>query len=133
MLSIALGMFSHLTLNAYLGVTLASFAVPWLLGTLWLRDQRTRALEREREQIAEREREQLARELHNLVSHNVGMIVVQAEAGDVLLDRDPERTRETLHAIEAGARDALFELRRLLECCAARVRPSSRRSRDCRG
>lgn len=104
----------NISLNKYLAIVLTSFVVPWLVGTLHLRHQRTRELEREREQAVEQERARLARELHDLVSHNVGMIVVQAGAGDVLLDREPERAREALHAIEAGARDALLELRRLL-------------------
>ena len=102
------------TLNTYLALTLASFVVPWLAGTLRLRQQRAREMERERERAIEEERARLARELHDLVSHNVGMIVVQAGAGDVLLDQQPERAREALHAIESGARDALLELRRLL-------------------
>jgi signal transduction histidine kinase len=42
------------------------------------------------------------------------MIAVQAGAADVLLDKDPGRSRESLHAIEAGARSTLLELRRLL-------------------
>jgi signal transduction histidine kinase len=42
------------------------------------------------------------------------MIAVQAGAADVLLDKDPRRSRESLHAIEAGARSTLLELRRLL-------------------
>ena len=102
------------SINTYLAIALASFVVPWLVGALVLRQQRARELERDRRLAVEQERARLARELHDLVSHNVGMIVVQAGAGDVLLDREPERTREALHAIEAGARDALLELRRLL-------------------
>ena len=42
------------------------------------------------------------------------MVAVQAGAADVLLDKDPRRSRESLHAIEAGARSTLLELRRLL-------------------
>lgn len=104
----------HLSFNKYLAVALGSFVVPWLVGTLRLRQRRAEELERERERAVEQERARLARELHDLVSHNVGMMVVQAGAGDVLLDRDPERAREALRAIEAGGRDALLELRRLL-------------------
>jgi hypothetical protein len=46
----------------------------------------------------------LAQGLHDVVSHNVSMIAVQAGAADVLLDQDPERTRESLRAIEGAAR-----------------------------
>jgi signal transduction histidine kinase len=42
------------------------------------------------------------------------MIAVQAGAADVLLEKDPLRSRESLRAIEDGARATLLELRRLL-------------------
>jgi signal transduction histidine kinase len=107
-----------LTLNMYLAITFPSFLVPWLLGFLWSR--RTGAAEAEAAQraaaqaaVAE-ERLRLARELHDVVSHNVGMIAVQAGAADVLMDKNPQRSRESLRAIEGGARDTLLELRRLL-------------------
>ena len=109
-----LALTDHLTFNKYLAVALASFVVPWLIGTVELRRRRARDLERAREIAVADERARLARELHDLVSHNVGMMVVQAGAGDVLLDESPERAREALHAIEKGGREALLELRRLL-------------------
>jgi signal transduction histidine kinase len=106
------------SLNTYLAIVLTAFGVPWLIGTLRLRQRRARELEIEREEAARRavaeERARLARELHDVVSHDVGMIVVQAGAGDVLLDSEPERAREALREIESGARHALVELRRLL-------------------
>jgi signal transduction histidine kinase len=111
---VAVPMTDHLSLNKYLGITLFSFCVPWLVGTIRLRQQRLGQLERERERAVLEERARLARELHDLVSHNVGMMVVQAGAGDVLLDREPDRAREALRAIETGGREALLELRRLL-------------------
>ncbi len=102
------------TLNTFLAVLLTSFVVPWLVGSLRFRQQRAADLERARQEAVELERARLARELHDLVSHSVGVIAVQAGAGDVLLDEQPERTRDALHAIEATARDAMIELRRLL-------------------
>jgi signal transduction histidine kinase len=107
-----------LTLNNYLGIALSSIATPWLLGLLSLRRGLAREEAHRRQQAAEQavaaERLRLAQELHDTVSHNVGMIAVQAGAADVLLDKDPRRSRESLHAIEAGARSTLMELRRLL-------------------
>jgi signal transduction histidine kinase len=107
-----------LTLNDYLAIALSSIALPWLLGALWLRRRGGRREDQRRREAAERavaaERLRLAQELHDVVSHNVGMIAVQAGAADVLLDKDPARSRESLHAIEAGARSTLLELRRLL-------------------
>lgn len=107
-----------LTLNNYLGISLSSIGVPWLVGLLWLRRQSSRQEEHRRREAAQEavaaERLRLAQELHDVVSHNVGMIAVQAGAADVLLDQDPERSRESLRAIEGGARETLMELRRLL-------------------
>jgi len=107
-----------LTLNNYLAISLSSIGVPWLCGLLWLRRQEGRQEQQRRREAAEQavadERLRLAQELHDVVSHNVGMIAVQAGAADVLLDRDPESSRESLHAIERGARETLLELRRLL-------------------
>jgi signal transduction histidine kinase len=106
------------TLNNYLGIALSSIVVPWLLGLLWLQ-RRGRRADRARQRRANAEaiaqgRLRLARELHDVVSHNVGMIAVQAGAADVLLEDDPALSRESLRAIENGARETLLELRRLL-------------------
>jgi signal transduction histidine kinase len=113
-LVVGVAMTDHLSFNKYLAVAVGSFLVPWLVGALSARHQRVREVEREQQRAVEEERARLARELHDLVSHTVGMIAVQAGAGDVLLDREPERARDALRAIESGARDALLELRRLL-------------------
>jgi signal transduction histidine kinase len=117
-LALALFAVDPLTVNNYLAIALASLAVPWLLGRLWLhrRDRRHEQLSRQRaaQEAVAAERLRLARELHDVVSHNVGMIAVQAGAADVLFDKDPSASRESLHAIEGGARATLLELRRLL-------------------
>jgi signal transduction histidine kinase len=106
------------TLNNYLGISLSSVGVPWLLGALWLRHTAGREEDRRRREAAEKavmaERTRLAQDLHDVVSHNVGMIAVQAGAADVTLAKDPDATRASLRAIETGARDTLLELRRLL-------------------
>lgn len=107
-----------LTLNDYLAIAMSSIVLPWLLGALWSRHSSARREEERRREAAEdavaAERLRLAQELHDVVSHNVGMIAVQAGAADILLDKDPRRSRESLHAIEAGARSTLLELRRML-------------------
>jgi signal transduction histidine kinase len=107
-----------LTLNNYLAIALSSIGTPWLLGLLSLRRRLAREEARRRQQAADQavaaERLRLAQELHDTVSHNVGMIAVQAGAADVLLDKDPAASRTSLHAIEDGARATLLELRRLL-------------------
>ncbi len=60
------------------------------------------------------ERARIARELHDVVTHHVNLVVLQAMAASVMLDRDPERVREPLRVIEASGREALTEMRRLL-------------------
>ena len=75
-------------------------------------------LEREREGEARRavasERARIARELHDVVAHHVSMMVVQAEAGPLAVERDPARAAGAFAAIAATGRQALVELRRLL-------------------
>jgi signal transduction histidine kinase len=62
----------------------------------------------------EEERARIAAELHDVVTHNVSMMVVQAGAGRRVIDSSPGDTREALLAIEASGRTAMTELRHLL-------------------
>jgi signal transduction histidine kinase len=105
---------------------LALFAIAWVLGDnirtrrAYLAELEARAarLEREREEKAERavieERTRIARELHDVIAHNVSVMVVQASAGEELFDSEPDRARESLSAVASTGRAALAELRRLL-------------------
>jgi signal transduction histidine kinase len=68
---------------------------------------------RERAAVVD-ERARLARELHDVVAHSVSTMVVQAEAGELLLARDPERARDAFVSITRSGRQALGELRRML-------------------
>ncbi|MGW0436360.1 sensor histidine kinase [Micromonospora sp. NPDC003197] len=79
-----------------------------------------RATELEREQAeavrraTELERARIARELHDVVTHNVSMMVIQAGAARKIMDRNPERAREALLAVESGGRAAMTELRHVM-------------------
>ncbi|HMJ75386.1 MAG TPA: histidine kinase [Iamia sp.] len=60
------------------------------------------------------ERLDLARELHDLVAHYVTGIVVQAQAAQVVADRDPTAAGAALDRIEGAGRDALGAMRTLV-------------------
>jgi signal transduction histidine kinase len=74
--------------------------------------ERTRAAEASAAVTAERNR--IARELHDAVAHHVSMMVVQAEAGPVVVDTDPGRARQAFDTISASGKQALAEMRQLL-------------------
>ncbi|WP_214412446.1 sensor histidine kinase [Sphaerisporangium fuscum] len=60
------------------------------------------------------ERARIARELHDVVAHHVSMMVVQAEAGPVVVEHDAPGAVRTFDAIAGIGRQALVEMRRLL-------------------
>ncbi len=60
------------------------------------------------------ERARIARELHDVVAHNVGLIVLQAGGARSVLDTDPERARAAMRQVEETGRQALTEMRRLV-------------------
>jgi signal transduction histidine kinase len=80
--------------------------------------QRAERLEREREQKARlavaEERVRIARELHDIVAHAISVVVVQAQAGQRVLEGEQASAREALRSIETTGRQALVEMRRLL-------------------
>lgn len=66
------------------------------------------------ERAAAEERARIARELHDVISHDVSMIVLQASVERRAHGGDHETTAQTLANIESMGRDALAELRRML-------------------
>ncbi|HEX6348947.1 MAG TPA: sensor histidine kinase [Candidatus Dormibacteraeota bacterium] len=69
---------------------------------------------RQAELMLAEERLRIARELHDVVSHSIAMIGVQAGVAAHLLDREPEQARAALAAIKEASRDALQDLRGIL-------------------
>ncbi|HEV3496053.1 MAG TPA: sensor histidine kinase [Actinomycetes bacterium] len=82
-----------------------------------LRDRAERA-ERTREEEARRrvdeERMRIARELHDVVSHTIGVISVQAGVAAHLLHRRPDKAADSLAAIRQASDEALGELHAML-------------------
>jgi signal transduction histidine kinase len=80
--------------------------------------QRVRALEAEQEAATrlalDRERSRIAQELHDVVTHNVSMMVVQAGAARKVMTAVPEKAHEALLAVESGGRAAMTELRHVM-------------------
>lgn len=74
--------------------------------------ERERRVARERETAVLRERTRIARDLHDIVTHAVGIMIVQAEAGPLLVRSDPSRADAAFEAIAATGRDAVVQLRR---------------------
>ncbi len=68
----------------------------------------------EAEQAATRERARIAREMHDILSHAVSLMIVQAEAGPVAVRTAPERAEAAFDAISETGRDAMVQLRRML-------------------
>ena len=60
------------------------------------------------------ERARIARDMHDVVGHAVALMVVQAEAGPLLVRDKPERAEAAFEAISAAGRDAMTQLRGLL-------------------
>jgi len=80
--------------------------------------RRAERLEQEREQRARlavaEERVRIARELHDIIAHTISVMVVQAQAGQRVLEGEQASAREALGSIETTGRQALVEMRRLL-------------------
>jgi signal transduction histidine kinase len=81
-------------------------------------EENARLQEAERDERSRRavqdERERIAREMHDIVTHHVSVIVIQAGAGLTALDRRPERARTALEAIDRTSREAMTDMRRML-------------------
>jgi signal transduction histidine kinase len=83
----------------------------------WLAEHAAR-LEFERDQqsflAAAAERARIAREMHDVVSHNIQVMVTLADAAAVAQRADPERATEAMHDVSRTGRQALGDMRRLL-------------------
>ena len=113
------------------------FVLAWVLGdsmrtrrAYWAQlEEKAARLEKEREAQSRiavaAERARIARELHDVVAHNVSVMVVQADGAAYVLDAAPEQTRQALETISGTGRQALAEMRRLLGVLRTGEQPES--------
>ncbi|MGP9022259.1 histidine kinase [Streptomyces sp. BR1] len=64
---------------------------------------------------ADEERLRIAQELHDVLAHSISVINVQAGVGLALLDSDPEQARTALTTIKSASKEALGEVRQVLD------------------
>ncbi|GAA0573656.1 sensor histidine kinase [Paractinoplanes ferrugineus] len=102
-------------------------AVVWAAGlsvrTFWqqrkVAEERVRTAEREREHVTRlavaQERARIARELHDIVAHSLSVMILQANGAEYAFEHDPRRAREALRTIGSTGRDALGEIKQLVQ------------------
>ena len=101
------------------------WVLPWLAGrtirnhTMLARElaEKAERAQHAREEDERRaialERSRIARELHDVLAHNLSVMVVQAAAARRVLDKDPVKAVEVASLIERTGREALAEIRHL--------------------
>ncbi|MFJ8467619.1 sensor histidine kinase [Streptomyces swartbergensis] len=83
----------------------------------WVRERAERVEAARRR--ADEERLRIAQELHDVLAHSISVINVQAGVGLALLDSDPEQARTALTTIKAKSKEALGEVRQVLDTLRA--------------
>jgi signal transduction histidine kinase len=99
------------------GLWLGAVLLAWSWGAL-VRARGERRVAERRQAVLE-ERARIARDLHDVLSHTVSVMVVQAAAADDVFESNPEKAREALRRTEETGRQALAELRGFLRTVRA--------------
>ncbi|ROP37014.1 signal transduction histidine kinase [Saccharothrix texasensis] len=111
---------------AFLGAAVVSWSevaqsVLVVMGA-WMLGEGTRRWARRAERSAEEaaravadERVRIARELHDIVAHHMSVISLQAGVAQYVLDSDLATARQAITTVGATSREALTEMRRLLD------------------
>ncbi|MDF5757975.1 histidine kinase [Spongiactinospora sp. TRM90649] len=113
------GVVAALTLHGHDTHLLTAYAAAYAVGAATRARRAQRATERERagRLAGERaaavavERARIARDVHDIVARSVGLMVVQAEAGPLVVRDDPERAEAVFETISATGREAAGQLR----------------------
>ncbi|MDH6541265.1 sensor histidine kinase [Streptomyces sp. SPB4] len=107
----------ELGVTAWFLAMLALFELVRVRREQWSRERSERAAAARRR--ADEERLRIARELHDVLAHSISVINVQAGVGLALLDTDPEQARTALTTIKAASKEALGEVRQVLDTLRA--------------
>lgn len=75
--------------------------------------ERRAAADRSALAVAE-ERARIARDLHDVIAHSLGVVVVQVQAAERVMDADPAKARAALNAAASVGRDALDDMHRMV-------------------
>ncbi|WP_219459810.1 sensor histidine kinase [Nonomuraea rhizosphaerae] len=97
-------------------IGIAALGGAWTVGRA-VRERRqyaARGIERLAGQAVAEERLRIARELHDVVTHSVGLIAVKAGVANHVMATRPEEAHDALRVIENASRSALVEMRHLL-------------------
>ncbi|MGW6457232.1 sensor histidine kinase [Streptomyces sp. NPDC055078] len=103
----------ELIIAAWVTAVLAASELVRVRRQEWVRQRTERAVAAKRR--ADEERLRIARELHDVLAHSISVINVQAGVGLALLDSDPEQARTALTTIKAASKEALGEVRQVLD------------------
>ena len=103
----------------FVGIWLSAYVVRTRHVYVASLEERAATLERERQHLAKiavaHERATIAREMHDVVAHSLAVIIVQADGGRYAMAASPSTASQVLETVAATARDALEEMRRLID------------------
>ncbi|MDQ6900907.1 MAG: histidine kinase [Candidatus Dormibacteraeota bacterium] len=114
------------TIHDGTGYSFLLLPLAWLIGNSIRAERQNHALVAERARrleqeqavalrvAASEERARIARELHDVIAHTVSVMVVQAEAAQRILQRQPAEAAEAVRSVSDSGREALAEMRKLL-------------------
>ncbi len=87
--------------------------------SLTVSEMRVQEAERAQEELARRrveeERVRIAREVHDITAHSLSAVTLQAAVAERLLNSDPTEAKAAIHVVRITAKDALAELRSMVE------------------
>ncbi|MFD5329320.1 histidine kinase [Streptomyces sp. NPDC127092] len=107
----------ELPVAAFVAAILAASELARVRREQWARKRAERAAAERRR--ADEERLRIARELHDVLAHSLSVINVQAGVGLALLDSDPGQARTALTTIKSASKEALGEVRQVLDTLRA--------------